>query len=157
SARPAGRVLPPASDADAPPRAASVVEAKSEAARYLEAVAASRFMHDLKERNLGFLWSGTRPASDDPAQGLATAKEGRMGCPGIRALLGTPARELVLVSPYFVPGRTGQKQLVEMARSGVKITVLTNSLEATDVVAVHAGYAKRRRALLKAGISLLEL
>jgi len=35
--------------------------------------------------------------------------------------------------------------------------VLTNSLAATDVAAVHAGYAKRRRALLAAGIELHEL
>ncbi len=35
--------------------------------------------------------------------------------------------------------------------------VLTNSLAATDVVAVHAGYAKRRKALLKAGVILYEM
>jgi len=39
----------------------------------------------------------------------------------------------------------------------VKIRVLTNSLEATDVPPVHAGYAKRRKALLEAGIVLYEL
>lgn len=35
--------------------------------------------------------------------------------------------------------------------------VLTNSLAATDVAAVHAGYAKRRKQLLAAGIKLYEL
>ena len=44
-----------------------------------------------------------------------------------------------------------------MARRGVKIRILTNSLEATDVAAVHAGYAKRRKRLLEAGITLYEL
>jgi putative cardiolipin synthase len=39
----------------------------------------------------------------------------------------------------------------------VKIRVLTNSLEATDVAAVHAGYAKRRRPLLEAGVTLFEM
>jgi putative cardiolipin synthase len=39
----------------------------------------------------------------------------------------------------------------------VKIRVLTNSLEATDVAIVHAGYAKWRKALLEGGISLYEL
>jgi putative cardiolipin synthase len=43
-----------------------------------------------------------------------------------------------------------------MVADGVKIRVLTNSLEATDVAAVHAGYAKRRRPLLEAGIELYE-
>ena len=39
----------------------------------------------------------------------------------------------------------------------MKIKVLTNALEATDVPFVHAGYAKRRKALLKAGVKLYEL
>ena len=43
------------------------------------------------------------------------------------------------------------------AQRGVKITILTNSLEATDVPAVHAGYAERRKPLLQAGIVLFEM
>ena len=39
----------------------------------------------------------------------------------------------------------------------MKVTVLTNALEATDVAAVHAGYAKRRKPLLEAGVALFEL
>ena len=35
--------------------------------------------------------------------------------------------------------------------------MLTNSLSATDVAIVHAGYAKRRKALLKAGVTLYEM
>jgi putative cardiolipin synthase len=37
------------------------------------------------------------------------------------------------------------------------MTVVTNSLESTDVLAVHAGYAKRRLALLEAGVRLYEM
>lgn len=37
------------------------------------------------------------------------------------------------------------------------VRLLTNSLEATDVLPVHAGYAKRRRALLDEGVALYEL
>jgi putative cardiolipin synthase len=44
-----------------------------------------------------------------------------------------------------------------MAKRGLRVTVLTNSLEATDVPVVHAGYAKRRKALLEAGVTLYEL
>ena len=66
-------------------------------------------------------------------------------------------RELRLVSPYFVPGSAGVDTLAAIARQGVKIEVLTNALEATDVAVVHSGYAKRRKSLLGAGVSLLEL
>ena len=39
----------------------------------------------------------------------------------------------------------------------MRVRVLTNSLAATDVSPVHAGYAKYREALLRAGVRLYEL
>ena len=62
-----------------------------------------------------------------------------------------------LVSPYFVPTKEGTAALRALAERGVKIRVLTNSLAATDVAPVHAGYAKYREALLRAGVRLYEL
>ncbi|WP_038147820.1 phospholipase D-like domain-containing protein [Thioclava atlantica] len=73
----------------------------------------------------------------------------------VRAL-GQPARELVLVTPYLVPTRTGVRFLRRIAKSGAKIRVLTNSYAATDVPLVHSGYAHRRKGLLRAGIELYE-
>ena len=51
----------------------------------------------------------------------------------------------------------GTEAFADLARRGVQVRVLTNSLSATDVAAVHAGYAKRRKALLQAGVKLFEL
>jgi len=56
-----------------------------------------------------------------------------------------------------VPGERGTDALVGLARRGVSVRILTNSLAATDVAVVHAGYAKRRRDLLEAGVRLYEL
>ena len=66
-------------------------------------------------------------------------------------------REVLLISPYFVPGRAGLKLLCDLRARGVRVSVVTNSLAATDVVAVHGGYARYRRALLSAGVTLFEL
>jgi putative cardiolipin synthase len=65
--------------------------------------------------------------------------------------------ELLIVSPYFIPGKAGLAWLQGLSARGVKVTVLTNSLAATDVAAVHAGYQQYRRALLEAGVQLYEL
>jgi len=72
-------------------------------------------------------------------------------------ILGEPASRLGLVSPYFVPTAQGVAWFTTLARRGVKIQILTNSLEATDVSFVHAGYAKRRKPLLREGATLYEL
>lgn len=66
-------------------------------------------------------------------------------------------QELFTVSAYFVPTETGLKYLSQEAAKGVDIRVLTNSLEATDVPAVHGGYAPYREALLEKGIRLYEM
>lgn len=76
---------------------------------------------------------------------------------GLRDALAQAHEELVLVSPYFVPRRQGVRALAAIRARGSVVHVLTNSLAATDVAAVHGGYSKRRRALLKAGIQLYEL
>jgi putative cardiolipin synthase len=66
-------------------------------------------------------------------------------------------RELLISSPYFVPGIKGMKWFKQKRQQGTSIKILTNSLAATDVIAVHAGYRKYRKKLIKAGIELYEL
>jgi putative cardiolipin synthase len=65
--------------------------------------------------------------------------------------------ELQITSPYFIPGDDGVDTLLGRVKAGVRVTVLTNSLAATDVAAVHGGYAPYREPLLAGGIRLFEL
>jgi putative cardiolipin synthase len=74
----------------------------------------------------------------------------------IRGISGQATQSLDIVSPYFVPEASGTQALIDMARRGVRIRVLTNSLAATDVPALHDFYARRRIDLLKAGVKLYE-
>ena len=66
-------------------------------------------------------------------------------------------RDLKVISPYFVPGSDGVEWLGGMVRDGVEVGILTNSLAANDVMAVHGGYARYRVPLLEAGVELFEL
>lgn len=66
-------------------------------------------------------------------------------------------RELLLISPYFVPGAGGTAGLRSLVRNGADVCVLTNSLAATDVAAVHSGYSRYRTSLLEGGVKLYEL
>ena len=95
--------------------------------------------------------------SDDPAKGLNNAPPEALISHQLREVLGEPAHEIDLVSPYFVPATSGTQYLTGLAARGVDVRVLTNALEATDVAAVHSGYMKRRVELLKSGVHLYEL
>jgi putative cardiolipin synthase len=68
-----------------------------------------------------------------------------------------PEEELMIVSPYFVPGKIGMDWLAYLRSRNVNIKVLTNSLAANDVPLVHAGYARYREPLLEMGVELFEL
>ena len=66
-------------------------------------------------------------------------------------------RELLVISPYFIPGSAGVDFFRKLRDRGVRVVIFTNSLSSTDVSVVHAGYAKYRRELLKMGVELYEL
>lgn len=154
SAYPADRILPEvAADAPVSLPAASAPEAEE----YLAAMRSTRLVQALVEGNLPMSWVPVRMVSDDPAKGLGVAVPEDLVVHKLAALLEQPRRTLGIGSAYFVPTAAGVAALSDIARRDVEISVLTNALEATDVAIVHAGYAKRRKALLEAGIGLYEI
>ncbi|MNX10222.1 Major cardiolipin synthase ClsA [compost metagenome] len=136
---------------------AANVERSPEAAAYAEALRKLPFIQQLLRGELTLEWARTRMVSDDPRKTLGTAPREAMVPHQLHEILGVPAADLALVSPYFVPTSAGTQAFAKMARNGVKVSVLTNALEATDVAAVHSGYAKRRKDLLAAGVDLFEM
>ncbi len=73
------------------------------------------------------------------------------------AELETARTSLFITSPYYVPGEIGLAQVRRQVERGVRITVVTNSLAATDEPLVYAGYARYRKRLLELGVVLYEL
>lgn len=98
-----------------------------------------------------------RVMADPPGKATGTVPAAECLAPTIHEALHGAEREALIISPYFVPGVEGAAQIEAMARRGVRVSVVTNSLAATDVVAVHGGYARYRERLLAAGVELHEL
>jgi putative cardiolipin synthase len=125
---------------------------------YVDAVRVTPIVSQLENRTLPLEWTTATLVYDDPAKTLDPGA-GRYPLlfPDLLRKIGRPERTLDLVSPYFVPGASGTAALVDAAKRGVRVRILTNSLSSSDVSAVHAGYAKRRVELLRAGVVLYEL
>ncbi len=66
-------------------------------------------------------------------------------------------KSLLIISPYFVPRKTGIEKLIELKKRGVDITIITNSLAANNQKTVHGGYAGSRKPLLEEGIIIFEV
>lgn len=77
--------------------------------------------------------------------------------PRVKRILDAARSQVLMTSPYLIPGESGTKYLTGIAGRGVEVEILTNSLASTDEPAAHAGYARYRRALLEGGVKLFEL
>lgn len=94
--------------------------------------------------------------SDPPEKAVGAGAQGWLARRLYRAIAETQS-ELQITSPYFIPGERGLQALSDLVARGAEVTILTNSLAATDVVAVHGAYASYRKRLLQQGVRLFEL
>ncbi|MFA9285568.1 phosphatidylserine/phosphatidylglycerophosphate/cardiolipin synthase family protein [Comamonas sp. SY3] len=76
---------------------------------------------------------------------------------GLVQLLGYAKKDLLIVSPYFVPGETMRQAFKDAVQRGVRVRILTNSLSSNDAPIAHIGYARHRENLLRDGVELYEL
>ena len=135
----------------------SAVRASKAAAQYFEALRTTPLVEALFASELQLERARTQLLYDPPIKVRGKAPDASLVFARLNNALATPQRGIDLVSPYFVPGKKGTKVLAQFAAQGIALRILTNSLAATDVVVVHAGYAKRRKPLLRNGVRIYEL
>lgn len=101
-------------------------------------------------------WVGTAEVIADPPEKANSRKLEEWIAGRIFAMMKGARQELLLSSPYFIPGPEGLSVLRNVKGRGVATNILTNSLSATDVMMVHSAYAKYRKPLIDCGIGLYE-
>jgi putative cardiolipin synthase len=139
------------------PASADMDALQPAAKRYLNRVAQTLAVHDYYQHALVPHWSTrVQVIADPPLKGRDPDHRGWLIHP-LEKMLGTARHKALVVSPYFVPGESGTAVLAALAGKGIETGVITNSLAATDVPVVHAGYANYRKTLLKQGVHLYEL
>jgi len=70
---------------------------------------------------------------------------------------GAVQSELLIVSPFFIPGDVGMHMFEALRKRGARVRILTNSLESTPELFVHSGYMHYRLPLLEDGVELYEV
>ncbi len=125
---------------------------------YLQALENSSLAQRLRADKVAFYWGKAEVVYDLPEkiQHSFDKTEYHLS-PKLIPHLKNIQEELLIFSPYFVPGKEGTAFLSGLARRGVRVRILTNSLASNDVGIVHAGYAKYRKDLLRAGVELYEM
>ena len=130
-------------------------QADSEYLRHLRDSNLSRNIH---QNAVTYSWGGGQVVADDP-QKLTHATDATQYhlSEQLKPYLNDISKELIIFSPYFVPGKSGVAFFKSLREKGVRIKILTNALSSTDVAVVHAGYSRYRKDLLLMGVELYEL
>ncbi|MEO6362828.1 MAG: phospholipase D family protein, partial [Caldimonas sp.] len=109
---------------------------------------------------VGLIWGTARAFADPPEKQLSQTPKIAFETSvtnGVMMQIWQAKTDLVLTSPYLIPGNDGLTSFRNLQRDKVKVTVITNSLAATDEPLVHNGYSRYRPGLLAAGVDLYEL
>jgi putative cardiolipin synthase len=115
---------------------------------------------DFDAGQVGLQWGIARAFADPPEKLLSETPKVAFETSvtnGVMMQVWQAKSELVITSPYMIPGHDGVESFEMLQKNKVKVTVVTNSLAATDEPLVHNGYSKYRPAMLKAGVDLYEL
>lgn len=157
SAYPRRALLAPAQDRPLTPEQQAALDQATAYARDLTGRPRVERWRERGPQAADFAWGRATLFVDPPDKVLKRAAPHELVLPQLARTLGQAERSIDLVSPYFVPSDRGIATLAAMHGQGVRLRVLTNSLAASDVAAVHAGYGPQRPALLEAGVELYEL
>ena len=114
---------------------------------------------ELDAGRLGLIWGRAMALADPPDKLARDADKAYADSLAYQALMKiwTAERDVSITSPYLIPGPLGIAAFQALGQRLVKVTVLTNSLAATDEPLVHTGYARYRPRLIDAGVELYEL
>jgi putative cardiolipin synthase len=119
---------------------------------------------DLESDGLAMVWATASVYSDMPEKvlgrkgsyaGVPLEDTGSVRFNVIEAIAGAQS-EVMMASPYLVPGPNGVAVLRQVRERGVDVAALTNSLASTDEIVVHTGYRRYRDDLLRIGVRLFE-
>jgi putative cardiolipin synthase len=116
---------------------------------------------DLDDGKLGLIWAEAYVFADHPDKPFDGEAGGELLETSVTynvfEALRKAKTELVLSSPYLVPGKDGMDLMRELRARNVRIMAMTNSLGSTDEPIVHIGYNKYREPMLALGVELYEI
>jgi putative cardiolipin synthase len=125
--------------------------------KYADAVKNQALKHIESDASV-FAWAPYTVAVDSPDKNIKSkaATAYNIMTP-LAESLRSAEKEMLIISPYFVPKKSGTEALIAVQERGIQVTIITNSLAANNQAMVHGGYAPSRKPLLKAGVRIFEV
>jgi len=131
---------------------------QQQTSNYMTALLNSELSQQIRDDAVDYLWGDAVVVVDHPEKITSSRDANELHlmtqlAPYFEGI----KKELIIISPYFVPGDEGVEFFKTLTDKGVRVKILTNSLSSNDIGIVHAGYANYRKSLLQNGVELYEM
>ncbi len=136
-----------------------VRQSKADGVDYMKRVATGEPFDGLIGGRLPLIWASAQLVCDSPEKKKVAdgTMVGRLMQRSVANATSAVESELLMVTPYLIPGHEGMKLLSDLRQRNVRVRILTSSLESSTVLIAQAGYMSYRRPLLEEGVDLYEI
>ena len=134
-------------------------QAKSDGIGYEKRVATGEPFNGIRSGRLPLVWAHAQVVYDSPDKKKVEkgAMVGRLMERAVANATREVQSELLMVTPYLIPGKEGMQLFKDLRRRNVRVRILTSSLESSTVLLAQAGYMHYRLPLLEDGVELYEI
>ena len=134
-------------------------QVKADGMDYSTRIASGEPLAGILSGKLPLIWARAQLVYDSPDKKSVDKGEmvGRLMHKPVAAAVADVQSELLMISPYLIPGDEGMQLFADLRKRNVTVRILTSSLEATTVILAQAGYMKYRVPLLEMGAELYEI
>ena len=115
---------------------------------------------EYKNKKLDFSWGRGKFLADPPEKVEMTMNEKEQYhgdiIKALKHLWNKTSDSVYMSAAYFVPGQGGLEHILQEEKSGVHMTIVTNSLASTNAPTVYAKWEKYRKKLIESGADVYE-
>ena len=132
---------------------------KTDRIDYVKRVATGEPFDGIIFGRLPLIWAHAQVVCDSPDKKKVDggAMVGRLMQRAVAKATIAVQSELLMVTPYLIPGNEGMQLFKDLRQRNVRVRVLTSSLESSTVLLAQAGYMRYRVPLLENGVELYEI
>jgi putative cardiolipin synthase len=134
-------------------------QVKTDGTDYASRIATGEPLAGMIAGRLPLVWANAQLVYDSPEKKRVANGEmvGKLMHRSVAAVAAAVQSELLMVTPYFIPGDAGMQMFKDLRKRGARVRILTNSLESTPELVAHSGYMHYRLPLLEDGVELYEV
>jgi putative cardiolipin synthase len=134
-------------------------QAKADGTDYVKRVASGEPFNGILSGRLPLVWAHAEVVYDSPDKKKVDKGEmvGRLMHRAVAEATLATQSELLMITPYLIPGDEGMQMFNALRQREVRVRVLTSSLESATVTLAQAGYMHYRVPLLEMGVELYEI